>query len=80
MSEQKSQKGANLRHRLVRESINNQAASKNSRLGSVLRVEKVYLTAVIAWPDGEVQPYRTVAVSLDKEFVEILLALVSIVQ
>ena len=46
----------------------------------VLCIYKQNFSAIISRADGEVQPYRAVAILLYQQFVEVLLALVSIVQ
>ena len=46
----------------------------------VLCIYKQNFSAIILRADGEVQPYRVVAISLDKQLVKLLFAFISIIK
>ena len=68
------------RHRHRKTTIKNQVVNYAHGLDLFLGIDKVHLIAIISRPHGEVQPYRTVSILLYQQFVEILLAFISIIQ
>ena len=46
----------------------------------VLCIYKQNLSAIILRADGEMQPYRAVAIALNQEFIKLLLTFISIIQ